>query len=253
MYDVIDRAALKAKARELMREGKVPPVKMSLLHLGIVFLMSLAIAVVSAVSKTSDGGLSLIAVFIGILALLMNVVLSAGYTCYCLGIWRGEEMPYASLFDGFSFAGKVIGLELIVFLFTYLGLMLFIIPGIVIAYRYSFAIYNLCLNPELGIMEALNLSKQQTNGYKMQLFTLQLSFLGWAFLAAAPQSIGEALQFAMPSTLTAILALVLSLATLAAQVFLNPYMHLSNAGFYLQATTPFAPEEETTPPPPPEV
>ena len=33
---------------------------------------------------------------------------------------------------------------------------------------------NLCENPELGVIEALNLSKRQTNGYKMQLFLLQI-------------------------------------------------------------------------------
>ena len=57
--------------------------------------------------------------------------------------------------------------------------MLFVIPGIIAVYRYSFAIWNLCQNPELGVMEALNRSKRQTIGYKGQLFGLHLSFIGW--------------------------------------------------------------------------
>ena len=39
---------------------------------------------------------------------IFTQVLDAGYKCYCLGVHRREEMPYESLFDGFTFAGKVI-------------------------------------------------------------------------------------------------------------------------------------------------
>ena len=42
--------------------------------------------------------------------------------------------------------------------------------------------YNLCENPEMGVMEALNMSKAQTYGFKAQLFLLDLSFLGWEIL-----------------------------------------------------------------------
>ena len=54
--------------------------------------------------------------------------------------------------------------------------------GIVAAYRYRFAMLNLCENPEIGVMEALNMSKAQTGGFKWQLFVLDLSFLGWMLL-----------------------------------------------------------------------
>ena len=55
-------------------------------------------------------------------------------------------------------------------------------PGIIAAYRYRFALYNLCENPELGVMEALAMSKAQTKGYKLDLFVLDVTFLGWSFL-----------------------------------------------------------------------
>ena len=56
------------------------------------------------------------------------------------------------------------------------------IPGIVAAYRYRFAMLNLCENPEIGVMEALSMSKAQTLGFKWQLFVLDLSFIGWNIL-----------------------------------------------------------------------
>ena len=52
------------------------------------------------------------------------------------------------------------------------------------AYRYRFALYNLYENPGIGVMEALNMSKQQTLGYKGQLFMLDLSYIGWLLLAS---------------------------------------------------------------------
>ncbi len=35
-------------------------------------------------------------------------------------------------------------------------------------------------------MEALNLSKRQTQGYKMELFKLDLSYMGWILLSILP-------------------------------------------------------------------
>ena len=74
--------------------------------------------------------------------------------------------------------------------FTMIGSIAFnTIPGIIAAYRYRFALYNLCENPEISIMEALDMSKRQTLGYKGQLFMLDLSYLGWALLAGVPSLI----------------------------------------------------------------
>lgn len=67
-------------------------------------------------------------------------------------------------------------------IFITLWSMLLFFPGIIAAYRYRFAMYNLCENPEMGVMEALNMSKAQTYGFKAQLFLLDLSFLGWEIL-----------------------------------------------------------------------
>ena len=73
-------------------------------------------------------------------------------------------------------------LNLVMAVFIALWSMLLIVPGIIAAYRYRFALYNLCENPELGVMDALNMSKQQTRGYKLDLFVLDVTFLGWSFL-----------------------------------------------------------------------
>lgn len=266
MYTVIDRVPLKARAKELIKSAKVSPIKMALLYSVLTLAMTAALAIgIGAVVISS--GLKKDApvipiLFFAILISLVDMVLSAGLACYHLGVWRGEKMPYSSLFDGFSFAGKIIGLQLVSSLFVFLWSLLFIIPGIVASYRYSFALYNLCLNPELDVLEALELSKQQTNGYKLQLFTLDLSFFGWLLLADLPSSIagtimqpvsGGAIAF---SSARIVIALVLYLISVVLSLFVTPYYALTHVGFYLQATMPLAdntPDSTDLPPAPPEV
>ena len=70
-------------------------------------------------------------------------------------------------------------------LFIGLGMVLFIVPGVILAYSYRMAPYILAENPDVDGMEALRRSKQMMNGHKWNTFLLDLSFFGWYFLAAA--------------------------------------------------------------------
>lgn len=242
-----DIRVLKADARALIRTGSVSPVRMTALLLVISFALDLLDSSVSYMIGSSGGFTVLSFSFISILIELVTLVLGAGYACYCLGILRGERMPYESLFDAFPFAGKVILLSLVQGLFIFLWSLLFFIPGIIAAYRYSFAVMNLCDNPDLGVMEALNLSKQQTNGYKGRLFLLSLSFFGWMLLAGAAVMLVEYLVYGSltvtldpAATLTQALSLTFVEQGLASLVslYLTPYMHLSICGFYRAVTAP---------------
>lgn len=124
----------------------------------------------------------LVAAFIGIASTLLSRVVQSGYYLYHLRLRRGEATEYATLFDGFLFPGKVILLSVVMNIFVSLWSMLLIIPGIIALYRYRFAFYNLCSDPEMGVMEAIRRSCYQTRGYKWQLFVLDMSFLGWCIL-----------------------------------------------------------------------
>ena len=158
----LDTGAIKAESRSLLRTGEVNPFRMTLFYLLITLVLDMINSGVSYMIDSAGGFTVLSFSFVSILVGLVALVLNAGYYCYCFGILRREEMPYESLFDAFPFAGKVILLSIVEGVFIFLWSMLFVIPGIIAAYRYSFAMLNLCENPELGVMEALNLSKQQT-------------------------------------------------------------------------------------------
>lgn len=237
----LDTGAIKAESRSLLRTGEVNPFRMTLFYLLITLVLDMINSGVSYMIDSAGGFTVLSFSFVSILVGLVALVLNAGYYCYCFGILRREEMPYESLFDAFPFAGKVILLSIVEGVFIFLWLMLFVIPGIIAAYRYSFAMLNLCENPELGVMEALNLSKQQTNGYKMQLFLLQLSFIGWYLLAAAVMWVyWAAVYFLLPDSYPGIMlgSLLFFALSIAAEIYLKPYLQLSVCGFYLRATAP---------------
>ena len=223
----LDTGAIKAESRSLLRTGEVNPFRMTLFYLLITLVLDMINSGVSYMIDSAGGFTVLSFSFVSILVGLVALVLNAGYYCYCFGILRREEMPYESLFDAFPFAGKVILLSIVEGVFIFLWSMLFVIPGIIAAYRYRFAYYNLCENPDMGVMEALNMSKAQTNGFKWQLFVLDLSFLGWQLLCA------------------------LTLGILS--IWVQPYVTQTNVGYFQQIKaakgigwTPHAPEEDHT-------
>lgn len=69
-------------------------------------------------------------------------------------------------------------------LYILLWTLLFIIPGLIKSYEYAMVSYLLTENPNLEKNEALQMSKEMMYGHKMELFMLQLSFIGWDILGA---------------------------------------------------------------------
>lgn len=178
MAEYIDRRALKSEVKTLLADAQVSPKAMTALYMGLILTLNLV--------STLTGESGIIATFVTILTSLMALVLHAGFALYCMAIRRGERAEFLALFDGFSFVGKIIALNILIYAFTFFWSMLFLVPGIIASYRYRFALFNLYENPEISIMEALNLSKRQTFGYKGQLFMLDLSYFGWSILSAIP-------------------------------------------------------------------
>ena len=200
---MLDRVQLKMEARAITKNARVSAYLFTLLYLAIGLVLDSLDWLTSGssdvlvymetympevdVSFYPTSPLSLppvVSGFISIVVSLVAVVLSAGYILYAMSVRKGLETPYSTMFDGFLFAGKIILLSIVQYIFIFLWSLLFIIPGIIAGYRYRFALYNLCENPEMGVMEALNMSKAQTRGHKWELFVLDLSWIGWNILCA---------------------------------------------------------------------
>ena len=91
----------------------------------------------------------------------------------------GEAPEVSKIFDGFNVFGQALWLNIQIGVFTCLWSLLFFFPGIIKSYSYRLAPYILADHPELTASEALRESMHMTNGAKMDLFVLDLSFLGW--------------------------------------------------------------------------
>lgn len=158
MNTVLNRPALKAQARELLRTAQVSPKAFMVLYYSVLVLLDVLISFLP-----SEG---LAGMFITTLSELFSWVLGAGLVLYFMGIRRRERMEFATLFDGFSFAGKLIALNLVVNAFTALWSLLLVFPGFIAFYRYRFAAYNLYENPDIGIFEALEPQQAADPGHE---------------------------------------------------------------------------------------
>ncbi|MGI6728117.1 MAG: DUF975 family protein [Anaerovoracaceae bacterium] len=141
-----------------------------------------------------------------IYALLVSGPLSLGYASFMLAIFRRKPTSPSEVLYGFERFGKAFGLYIIMNFFILLWTFLFIIPGIIAAYRYALSFYILADNPNIGILDAINESKRMMRGNKWKLFCLEISFIGWIILSILTVGIGY--------------------------LWLMPYMAASAVGFY---------------------
>ncbi len=108
-----------------------------------------------------------------------------GYNLYALEFYRRPETPkFETLFARFSIFSRALWLRVLIWIKTLLWSLLFIVPGIIAAYRYAMAPFVLADRPGLTASEALEHSRQLMRGNKWHLFCLDLSFIGWGLLAA---------------------------------------------------------------------
>ena len=197
-----NRVTIKDEAKELIRTGRVSPILVSAIVLVVVNVLGEAAALLEYGMPSimqfrylmEDGNFSAVLenapvhtpmmTFLSVLVSLVTTVLYAGYYSYCMGIRRREETQISALLDGLGIVGKVIWCDILIGIKIFLWSMLFVIPGIIAAYRYRFAMYNLLSDPTLSASQAIALSCRQTEGMKLDLFVLDLSFIGWELLAA---------------------------------------------------------------------
>lgn len=80
----------------------------------------------------------------GIISLAQFVIggsVSIGHNRFCLKLVDGEEARLEELFSGFDIFGNAFVLNLLITLKVLAWSLLFVIPGIIAAYRYSMATY----------------------------------------------------------------------------------------------------------------
>ncbi len=170
----------------------------------------------------------LLSIIIGALSsfavgIIFSGVFNFGYYKIMLYSVRKKDTKLEDLFSGFG-AGldRSLLAGLLVYVFTFLWSLLFIIPGIIKSYSYSMTYYILLDDKNISGTDAIKKSEEMMKGHKKELFLQDLSFIGWILLS------------------------ILTFGILF--IWLNPYMELSHAVFYerLKNSTQVAPASESS-------
>ena len=226
---LIDRIAVKQQSREILRTSRPSMITAGLIYTLLAMLISylslrltgVSLETMNSIMQAASSGQSEAAMnlltratpgpgesLIDLLLQLALSVVSVGFTIFTLNTIRRAGPVFANLLDGFGMMPRLLWLIILQYFFIALWSMLFVIPGIVAAYRYSMAVYIMIDHPELSAMDCIRESKRMTYGYKSQLFQLDLSFILWLLLSGMPV-IGYAVQ-----------------------VYLTPYMETARALYY---------------------
>lgn len=159
----------------------------------------------------------LLAAFVVMLSLLSSLalvrfliggVVRLGYVKFNLALVDRQEADVRDLFSQLGRFADGFILSLLSTLYTFLWMLLLIVPGIIKSYGYAMAPYILQENPGMRPNAAIKASLALMRGNKWRLFCLRISFIGWEILAALTCGIGA--------------------------LWLHPYMESAQAAFYRQ-------------------
>ena len=166
----MNRTELKTAAKSQIK-GKI----------GILFVITLIIGLISGIA-------GFILSFIPGGGLVASIIITPAFALSIIRVYldvvKGNHPQVGDAFCGFEDFWSAFKLTFLTGLFTFLWSLLFIIPGIVKSISYSMSMYILAENKGKPALECINESKAMTNGHKMDLFVLSLSFIGWGLLCA---------------------------------------------------------------------
>lgn len=165
---------IKEEAKKLTSKHILKFWKSSLL----VFASSITLAIILGI--ISGGVLAFITE-------LLALPLYIGFISYILSLTREEEVSLTDIFQDYKKIGLIVVTLIISYVFIIFGYILLIIPGIMIAFSLVMVGYLLADSKETSISEARNIireSREMMNGYKLDYFIFELSFIGWHFLGA---------------------------------------------------------------------
>lgn len=228
---IIDRTAVKLQAKQLIRESQPSMLTAALLYTLLTALIGwLSLRLTGVDTNTMNEMLQLAsegnseavmemmtratpsagASLIDMLLRLAMAVVGVGFSLFIMNSVRRSQPAIGNLLDGFGMFPRVLFLIILQIVLIFLWSLLLVIPGIIAAYRYSFAVYVMIDHPEMSAMDCLRESKRLTTGYKRQLFLLDLSFIFWFLLTMLP------------------------IIGYIAQVYVTPYMESARVLYYEQ-------------------
>ncbi len=156
----------------------------------ITFVYGFIIGITQILSGDKDS--PAILHLIGLVLFILALPLTWGYQTLFLGAVRGGEATAKDMFEGYNkeLFSRVLTTTLLYYVYVFLWSLLLLIPGCIKAYSYAMTPYILKDNPEMKNNAAIEESMRMMDGHKLELFLLDLSFIGWAILSILTCCIG---------------------------------------------------------------
>jgi len=96
---------------------------------------------------------------VGILSYPVLMPIMAGIIMMAIKHHRGEVVDFKSIFDYYHLTGKLALAGIIIYIFTIIGMLLFILPGIYVSVAYVFTV-PLIVDKNMHVWEAMELSRK---------------------------------------------------------------------------------------------
>lgn len=209
---------LKASAREAMRAAAPPAFLVTLIYLLLTQVLTEVVYAVMPSATIDDlfygqGGGTLTALFLTVLLIIYQAVMTFGYSCWALRTARGEAAGLGALMEGFGMVGRVLLMEITITLsilgwtlLLAMGYALLVVPAMLVfsysaglvvlvlltlafyaavfavGLRYDLAHFLLCDYPDAGAGKAVRRCLDMIHGRLWPLMKLYLSFWPWYLL-----------------------------------------------------------------------
>lgn len=156
----------------------------------ITFVYGFIIGITQILSGNEDG--PAILNLIGLVLFILALPLTWGYQTLFLGAVRGGEATAKDMIEGYNKEqfSRVLTTALLYYVYVFLWSLLLLIPGCIKSYSYAMTPYILKDNPEMKNNAAIEESMRMMDGHKLELFMLDLSFIGWVILSMLTCCIG---------------------------------------------------------------
>lgn len=148
----------------------------------------------------NNASLEILKIVIALAAWILNLLVSLGMVKVSLAILDKKEKNFSDLFNGYPLLLNFFVGSILYALVVFLGLILFIIPGIYFAIKYQFYSYFI-VDKKMGAIEAMKASGKITQGVKLHLiiFSFALGILNLLGMLA----LGIGLLVTIPVTMLA--------------------------------------------------
>ena len=210
-----NRQELKQQAKIIMKRNYW---KMFVISLLTTLLSGETIAAARSALEPSQSGVEVdfsnllvtLASIAGLISVIYRIfvanVISVGNANYYIQN-HNENPPLSTVFNAFKRNYlNIVKIMLIRDIKLILWTFLLVVPGIIKNYEYCMIPYILAENPDIPTNDAFAQTKQMTTGQKMDIFILELSFIGWRILGIICCGIGS--------------------------LFVNPYVDATDAELY---------------------